>query len=85
MEARTPLEAFRWLEWARALVEGVAIGPGLTHTRADELATFLQETYPDLPVVVVEDGAPVWDLTEGLRAVAQCIPDLCADSRAAAG
>jgi hypothetical protein len=77
MEARTPLETIRLVEGAGGLVHAVAIGPTLTQTRADELATFLNEAYPDLPVVIVEDIRPyrTRDFTNGLRRAVSGVRD----------
>lgn len=73
LEARTPLEAIHKLEWVRAVVHAVAIGPGLPRTRADELARFLEEAYPVLPVLIVDDGSPFSsrDIGDALREVAR--------------
>lgn len=54
-EARTPLEAIDRLPAERAAIDAVAIGRGSTQTRAEELAAYLREAYPDLPVVIVDD------------------------------
>jgi CheY-like chemotaxis protein len=50
----TPLDAIQELE--RGGVDGVVIGPTLTQTCAGELAAFIAESYPDLPVVVLSVG-----------------------------
>jgi hypothetical protein len=53
----TALEALVILERADP-VDGVVIGATPTQTRPDELAAFLAETYPRLPVVVLPAGPP---------------------------
>jgi CheY-like chemotaxis protein len=77
LEARTPLETIHLLEWGRVLVHAVAIGPSLTQTRAEELASFLTDAYPDLPVVIVEGIAPSGgrDLEHGLWGAVRRIRD----------
>jgi hypothetical protein len=77
VDVGTPLETIHFLEWGRALVQAVAIGPSLTQTRAEELASFLEDAYPDLPVVIVDAVLPAatLDLANCLWSVASSLRD----------
>jgi DNA-binding NtrC family response regulator len=70
-EAGSPLEAIASIERERC--DAVAIGWTLTPGRARQLAGFLAEAYPDLPVWIVSDpGGPepglIWRLREAWQA-----------------
>lgn len=57
VEAATPLETLRLLEWMQVPIDGVVIGPALTQTRARELASFLAQAYPGLRIATIRRSA----------------------------
>lgn len=63
IEVSSPLEAIMEIDQSRLHLWAVVIGDTEIASSADELRTFVGETYPQVPLIVVGDGVPTRDPT----------------------